>query len=107
MFLFRNDGSLDAADFLASDDDDGLPAGDFFNSVINTGDEIGVLPAGSYIIAVGDYELSLAEAELGRASCRERGCHNGSLPVGSVQLKKNTNHGSSNILHTNLNHFQQ
>src|SRR3546814_14577818 len=65
MFLFRNDGSLNAADFLASDDDDGLPAGDFFNSVINTGDEIGVLPAGSYIIAVGDYELSLAEAVAG------------------------------------------
>ncbi|MDF1721672.1 MAG: hypothetical protein P1U65_13430 [Minwuia sp.] len=65
MFLFNDDGSLDAADFLASDDDDGLPAGSFSNAIINTGDEIGNLPAGDYVLAISDFNLSLEEAVAG------------------------------------------
>ncbi|GJL86829.1 MAG: hypothetical protein DHS20C03_05380 [Minwuia thermotolerans] len=65
IFLFNDDGSLDAEDFLASDDDDGLPAGSFSNAIINTGDEIGNLPAGDYVLAVSDFNLDLDEAVAG------------------------------------------
>ncbi|WP_281018759.1 FecR domain-containing protein [Minwuia sp. IMCC3077] len=65
IFLFNDDGSLDAEDFLASDDDDGLPAGSFSNAIINTGDEIGNLPAGDYVLAVSDFSLDLDEAVAG------------------------------------------
>ncbi|WP_416898341.1 MAG: DVUA0089 family protein [Minwuia sp.] len=62
IFLFNDDGSLDNADFLATDDDDGPAAGAFSNSQINTGDEIGNLPAGNYVLAVSDFSLSQQES---------------------------------------------
>ncbi|MBV1952549.1 MAG: retention module-containing protein [Cycloclasticus sp.] len=64
MWLFSDDGLLDVGDALAYDDDDGASAFSFNNSIINTNDEISgpILPAGSYIIAVGDYHLSDIEA---------------------------------------------
>ncbi|MCH9013679.1 MAG: hypothetical protein IIA68_11595, partial [Proteobacteria bacterium] len=81
MYLFVNDGSLDAGDFLATDDDDGLPAGLFFNSIINTGDEIGILPAGSYIIAVGDFFLSGDEAISGTNDSSSFGSFTGDVTI--------------------------
>jgi len=81
MFLFVDDGSLDAGDVLAEDDDDGLPAGLFSNAVIETGDEIGVLPAGNYIIAVGDFELTLAEAVAGFNDSSSFGSQTGDVTV--------------------------
>jgi hypothetical protein len=65
IYLFVDDGSLDIGDILATDDDDGSPAGSFSNSIINTGDEIGILPAGNYVVAVSDFSLSAAEAVAG------------------------------------------
>ena len=65
IYLFVDDGSLDLGDVLATDDDDGSPAGSFSNSIINTGDEIGILPAGNYVIAVSDFQLTAAEAVAG------------------------------------------
>ncbi|AFT68056.1 retention module-containing protein [Cycloclasticus sp. P1] len=65
IHLFRDDGSLDLGDWLATDDDDGPSAGSFDNSIINTGDEVGVLPAGNYILAVSDYSLLDSEAVSG------------------------------------------
>ncbi len=63
MILFRDDGSLDAGDFLALDDDSGTLTNspvNYWNSLININ-----LLAGNYVAAVGDYIMSIAEAVSG------------------------------------------
>ncbi len=58
MYLFTNDGSLDASDYIAFNDDGGSPSAyGYRNSLISMG-----LSAGSYIVAVSDHHLSLADA---------------------------------------------
>ncbi len=63
LYLFVDDGSLDASDYLA-DDDDSCPdsfcgaAGSFDNALI---DEL-FLSAGSYVLAISDFSLSMSEA---------------------------------------------
>jgi len=56
LYLFRDDGSLDAGDYIAHNDDGG--AG--LNSRLYTN-----LAAGNYIAAIGDFYLSLSEAVAG------------------------------------------
>ncbi|MEJ2609120.1 MAG: PEP-CTERM sorting domain-containing protein [Candidatus Thiodiazotropha sp.] len=53
IFLFENDGMLDASDYVTRNDDGGRG----LNSLINV-----VLNSGSYILATSDYHLSLSEA---------------------------------------------
>ncbi len=66
LYLFRNDGSLDLSDELASNDD-GCPtslcgpAGSWYNSLIN---DI-FLSVGSYIAAISDFSFSASEAVSG------------------------------------------
>lgn len=63
LWLFRDDGDLTRDDQIAFDDDGGTrsqSALSWFNSLINTN-----LKTGSYIAAVGDFELSLDEAVAG------------------------------------------
>ena len=66
--LFRNDGVLDASDFIASNDD-GCPvstcgpAVSFFNAIIVTN-----LTAGNYLLAVGDFPFTLAEVLSGQSA---------------------------------------
>lgn len=62
LYLFQDDGSLDAADQLAANDDgcpNSLcgPAGSFFNSLITTN-----LALGNYLLAVSDFGFTQAEA---------------------------------------------
>ena len=63
LYLFHNDGTLDSADFIASNDDScsssqcGL-AGSFSNSLI---DEF-FLSVGSYIAAISDFGFTQSEA---------------------------------------------
>lgn len=62
LYLFQDDGSLDAADQIAANDDscpDALcgPAGSWYNSLITTS-----LALGNYLLAVSDFDLSQAEA---------------------------------------------
>jgi hypothetical protein len=58
MYLFYDDGSFDATDYIAEDDDSGLPSlyGNA-NSLIDM-----TLGAGNYIVAVSDYLLTEADA---------------------------------------------
>ncbi|MEJ2610311.1 MAG: PEP-CTERM sorting domain-containing protein [Candidatus Thiodiazotropha sp.] len=56
IFLFENDGMLDASDYVTRNDDGGRG----LNSLINI-----VLNSGSYILATSDYRLSLNEAVSG------------------------------------------
>lgn len=82
MYLFVNDGSFDVGDQLAYDDDDGASAGSYRNSIINTDDELGaVLPAGSYIIAVGDFYLSPLEAVSGISNSSSIGDRSGDVDI--------------------------
>ncbi len=53
IYLFENDGSLGASDYVASNDD----GGPGLNSLISR-----VLNAGSYILAVSDFHFSFSEA---------------------------------------------
>ncbi|MDH5180002.1 MAG: DVUA0089 family protein [Gammaproteobacteria bacterium] len=62
MYLFRDDGSLDAADYIAQNDDGGTPALSFYNSLLNIN-----LTAGNYVVVVGDFYLSIDEAINGYA----------------------------------------
>ena len=58
MYLFSNDGSLDSSDYIPPNDDGGTPSAyGYSNSLINMS-----LAAGSYIVAVSDFSLSLADA---------------------------------------------
>ncbi|WP_419904078.1 hypothetical protein [Kiloniella sp.] len=65
IYLLEDDGERSLDDILATDDDDGPPAGSWYNSIIETGDEIGILPPGDYIVAVSDFHLSEDEAVSG------------------------------------------
>ncbi|AUM14150.1 hypothetical protein Kalk_17720 [Ketobacter alkanivorans] len=56
MYLFRDDGSLDASDYITANDDYPYCC----NSQITTN-----LAAGNYIAAIGDFYLSLSEAVAG------------------------------------------
>ena len=61
MYLFYDDGSLDSSDCIAFDDDSGVPSGyGWNNSLIDR-----TLTAGAYIVAVGDFYMSLSEAVSG------------------------------------------
>lgn len=61
MYLFLDDGALDVDDVIAFDDDSGVvSAYGFRNSLVSLS-----LDAGSYIVAVGDFFLSAAEAVAG------------------------------------------
>ncbi len=60
MYLLRADGEVTVDDIIAYDDDSGLPAGAFYNSVITE-----TLDAGRYIVAVSDYRMSNAELVAG------------------------------------------
>ncbi|EKD39882.1 MAG: Type I secretion target GGXGXDXXX repeat protein [uncultured bacterium] len=64
--LFVDDGSLDAGDLIYSNDDSN-PAlsGDGSTHSFDSFLSIGALPAGDYILAVGDFELTTAEAIAG------------------------------------------
>ncbi len=62
LFLFFDDGSLDSGDWIANDDDSGTANG--FGSGRNSLLELDLV-AGSYIAAVGDFDLSLREAVRG------------------------------------------
>jgi hypothetical protein len=58
MYLFEDDGSLDAGDFIARNDDGGASSTyGYSNSLIEM-----ILSAGNYIVAVSDFDLSLADA---------------------------------------------
>ncbi len=57
MYLFRDDGSLDGGDYIASNDDGGTPAGAWYNSVITV-----TLAPGEYVAVVSDYSFSSSEA---------------------------------------------
>ena len=81
MYLFVDDGNLTVDDFLAVDDDDGLPAGDHENSIINSGDEIGMLPPGNYIVAVADYNISTNEAVDGINDSSSLGIRTGDVGI--------------------------
>ncbi len=59
LFLFFDDGSLDSGDYIATDDDSGSING--FGIGRNSFLELD-LDVGSYIAAVGDYNLTLYEA---------------------------------------------
>lgn len=66
MFLFYNDGLLDAGDFIDSDDDSGIPSAYSYNGYSWNNSLITMtLAAGSYIVAVSDYNLSLSDAVAG------------------------------------------
>jgi hypothetical protein len=56
LYLFERDGALDDSDYIGRDDD----SGPGFNSYIS-----GILNAGSYVLAVSDFDLSLSEAVSG------------------------------------------
>ncbi len=61
IYLFSDDGSLDTSDYITYDDDSGTRSDfGFSNSLISTN-----LTAGSYIVAVADFHLSLNEAVTG------------------------------------------
>ncbi len=65
IFLFSDDGLLDLTDFIASDDDSGTASDfGFYNSLLNL-----ALTAGNYIAAIGDYNLTAAEAVSGINLC--------------------------------------
>jgi hypothetical protein len=53
IYLFERDGALDGSDYIAHDDDGGPGLNSFISGVLN---------AGSYVLAVSDYHLSLSEA---------------------------------------------
>ncbi|MEW8292396.1 MAG: DVUA0089 family protein [Candidatus Thiodiazotropha endolucinida] len=53
VYLFESDGYLDSSDYITRNDDGGLGLNSFIGRVLN---------AGSYILAVSDYYLSLSEA---------------------------------------------
>ncbi len=56
IYLFNDDGALDVADFISTDDD----GGPGLNSLLEI-----TLPAGDYIVAVSDFALDLNEAVAG------------------------------------------
>lgn len=65
LYLFQDDGSLDATDLIAYNDDgcpNSLcgPAGSFYNSLITAS-----LGLGSYVLAVSDYPFSVSAAVSG------------------------------------------
>jgi hypothetical protein len=61
MYLFFDDGSLDSSDFIAVDDDSGVPSAyGFSNALLSL-----ILNAGNYIVAVSDYYLNVDDAVSG------------------------------------------
>ncbi len=62
MYLFADDGDLTSDDYIAHNDDGGTAALAWYNSRI-----VQSLLAGSYIVAVGDFYLSVSEAVAGYA----------------------------------------
>ncbi len=81
IHLFVDDGSLDPADLLASDDDSGPPAGQGGNSIIVTGDQIGILPAGDYVVAVADFQFLASEAVAGVNDSSSQGSLTGDVTI--------------------------
>jgi hypothetical protein len=74
MFLFRDDAVLNQADFIATDDDSGPGLNAYLSRY---------LLSGSYIVAIGDYNLTLAEAVAGI----NRGSRNDPNVPGAYQLQ--------------------
>jgi hypothetical protein len=64
LYLFRDDGSLDSADYIAHNDDSDETKAD--GSIWRTDSYLELnLAAGNYLLAVGAYDLGLDEAILG------------------------------------------
>lgn len=64
LYLFRDDGSLDSADYIAHNDDSDETYAD--GSIWRTDSYLELnLAAGNYLLAVGAYDLGLDEAILG------------------------------------------
>ena len=66
IYLFNDDGSLDAADYIASNDDDSSFSSHPDGSINHYDSYISEwLSAGDYILAVGTYELEIGQAIAG------------------------------------------
>jgi hypothetical protein len=64
IYLFRDDGSLDAADYIADNDDSGSTYGD--GSIQDLDSYLSLpLAAGDYLLAIGAFALSMSEAIAG------------------------------------------
>ena len=64
IYLFNDDGTLDAADLLGGNDDSGLTFGDGSTNGFDSYLSI-VLGTGDYVLAISDYSLSLSDAVAG------------------------------------------
>ncbi len=76
LMLFHDDGLLDEPDFIDWDDDSGTVAWKFQNALLTL-----YLPAGDYIIAVGDYVLDTAEAISGTNDMSQSGANTYDLRI--------------------------
>jgi hypothetical protein len=86
IHLFTDDGSLDLADLLASNDD----GGPGFNSLINA-----YLPAGDYVLAVSDFSFSSDEAVSGDNTSGMPATGIYEVTIGSLSATIAINEGSS------------
>ncbi|MCP3673922.1 MAG: PEP-CTERM sorting domain-containing protein [Gammaproteobacteria bacterium] len=76
LVLFHDDGLLDVTDYIDRDDDSGTVALKFQNALLTL-----YLPAGDYIIAVGDYKLDTAEAISGTNDMSQSGANTYDLRI--------------------------
>lgn len=60
MYLFFDDGSLDAGDYIADNDDGGTPALSWYNALLDV-----FLSAGNYVVAVSDFGFGIDDAVSG------------------------------------------
>jgi len=66
IYLFANDGSLDASDFIGVDDDTPISVGGSDGSVSPADSYLSrFLDIGNYILAISDFSFSLDEAVAG------------------------------------------